>query len=233
MERILGELQGYSDFSLHSLACSNRHYSAFRLEEARVLESGKCARLAELLPALRVRLACMQLLLSSVLVAAFPGRVSPLLALSRTLSARCMRPALRCLQMGGWLDSSDASLLQAEADIVRHAVQAKGSRPLIFSQWTQVLDVLEWLMDLLKLPYSRLDGSTAVADRQAIVDQCAPCSCNVHHALEHPIMQLKLLCQNGNMCSSRGRLHQWQSTCSRFRMRTFATAYISAACMLC
>ena len=53
-------------------------------------------------------------------------------------------------------------------------VQARGSRPLIFSQWTQVLDVLEWLLDHLRLPYTRLDGSTTVADRQAIVDQCAP-----------------------------------------------------------
>ena len=50
-------------------------------------------------------------------------------------------------------------------------LQAKGSRPLIFSQWTQVLDVLEWLLDQLRLPFSRLDGSTAVANRQAIVDQ--------------------------------------------------------------
>ena len=54
--------------------------------------------------------------------------------------------------------------------------QAKGSRPLIFSQWTQVLDVLQWLLDQLGLPYQRLDGSTAVTDRQNIVDQCAPAS---------------------------------------------------------
>ena len=52
-----------------------------------------------------------------------------------------------------------------------NVTQANGSRPLIFSQWTQVLDILEWLMDQLRLPYSRLDGSTAVADRQEIVAQ--------------------------------------------------------------
>ena len=44
-------------------------------------------------------------------------------------------------------------------------------RPLIFSQWTSTLDILEWLLDLLKLPYLRLDGSTAVAERLATVDQ--------------------------------------------------------------
>lgn len=52
--------------------------------------------------------------------------------------------------------------------------QAEGHHPLIFSQWTSVLDVLEWLLDQLGLPFLRLDGSTAVADRLALVDQCAP-----------------------------------------------------------
>jgi len=33
-----------------------------------------------------------------------------------------------------------------------------------------VLDILEWLLQTLKLPYVRLDGSTAVADRLTIVD---------------------------------------------------------------
>ncbi|KAK9819591.1 hypothetical protein WJX72_000080 [[Myrmecia] bisecta] len=50
-------------------------------------------------------------------------------------------------------------------------LQERGSRPLIFSQWTAVLDVLELLLDQLQLPYVRLDGSTAVADRLRIVDQ--------------------------------------------------------------
>lgn len=36
-----------------------------------------------------------------------------------------------------------------------------------------MLDVLEWLLDQLGLPFLRLDGSTAVADRLALVDQCA------------------------------------------------------------
>ena len=50
-------------------------------------------------------------------------------------------------------------------------LKAAGSRPLIFSQWTAVLDVIEWLMDELRLPYVRLDGSTAVDERLATVDR--------------------------------------------------------------
>lgn len=51
-------------------------------------------------------------------------------------------------------------------------LKAAGSRPLIFSQWTSVLDVMEWLMSELQLPYVRLDGSTAVEERLATVDKC-------------------------------------------------------------
>lgn len=51
-------------------------------------------------------------------------------------------------------------------------LQEDGSRPLIFSQWTAVLDIMEWLMDELQLPYVRLDGSTAVDERLATVDRC-------------------------------------------------------------
>jgi len=50
-------------------------------------------------------------------------------------------------------------------------LKAAGSRPLIFSQWTSVLDIIEWLMDVLQLPYVRLDGSTAVDERLATVDR--------------------------------------------------------------
>ena len=50
-------------------------------------------------------------------------------------------------------------------------VQEEGHHPLIFSQWTSVLDILEWLLERLQLPYLRLDGSTAVADRLALVDK--------------------------------------------------------------
>lgn len=48
---------------------------------------------------------------------------------------------------------------------------AEGHRILLFSQWTQVLDLLEvFLARCVKMEYLRLDGSTAVADRQPIID---------------------------------------------------------------
>jgi hypothetical protein len=50
-------------------------------------------------------------------------------------------------------------------------LKAKGSKPLIFSQWTTILDIIEWLMHDLGLPYCRLDGSTPVDERQTLVDQ--------------------------------------------------------------
>lgn len=49
-------------------------------------------------------------------------------------------------------------------------LKSMGHRPLIFSQWTQMLDILEWALDVMDLSYVRLDGSTQVRDRQEIVD---------------------------------------------------------------
>ncbi|XP_073315069.1 protein CHROMATIN REMODELING 19 isoform X1 [Primulina huaijiensis] len=45
-----------------------------------------------------------------------------------------------------------------------------GHRVLIFSQWTSMLDILEWALDVIGLTYRRLDGSTQVTERQTIVD---------------------------------------------------------------
>ena len=41
----------------------------------------------------------------------------------------------------------------------------QGHRVLIFSQFVVVLDLLEELMDVLDLPFTRLDGSTPVDER--------------------------------------------------------------------
>ncbi|KAB1206350.1 hypothetical protein CJ030_MR7G018880 [Morella rubra] len=45
-----------------------------------------------------------------------------------------------------------------------------GHRVLIFSQWTSMLDILEWTLDVIGVTYKRLDGSTQVTERQTIVD---------------------------------------------------------------
>lgn len=50
------------------------------------------------------------------------------------------------------------------------SLRSGGHRVLIFSQWTSMLDILEWALDVLGLTYKRLDGSTQVTERQTIVD---------------------------------------------------------------
>ncbi|KAJ8760540.1 hypothetical protein K2173_015207 [Erythroxylum novogranatense] len=49
-------------------------------------------------------------------------------------------------------------------------LRRRGHRVLIFSQWTSMLDILEWTLDIIGVTYRRLDGSTQVSDRQTIVD---------------------------------------------------------------
>ena len=50
-------------------------------------------------------------------------------------------------------------------------LRAEGHRALIFSQSTQMLDILEaFLNDALDLPFVRLDGSTPVGERQQLID---------------------------------------------------------------
>jgi SWI/SNF-related matrix-associated actin-dependent regulator 1 of chromatin subfamily A len=50
------------------------------------------------------------------------------------------------------------------------SVKQGGHRVLIFSQWTSMLDILEWTLDVIGVTYKRLDGSTQVTERQTIVD---------------------------------------------------------------
>ncbi|XP_058183492.1 protein CHROMATIN REMODELING 19 [Rhododendron vialii] len=50
------------------------------------------------------------------------------------------------------------------------SLKESGHRVLIFSQWTSMLDILEWTLDVIGVTYRRLDGSTQVTERQTIVD---------------------------------------------------------------
>lgn len=58
---------------------------------------------------------------------------------------------------------------QALAEILPR-LSNTGHRVLIFSQWTQMLDILEWTLEVIGATYRRLDGSTQVTERQTIVD---------------------------------------------------------------
>lgn len=46
-----------------------------------------------------------------------------------------------------------------------------GDRTLIFSQFTTMMDILESVLETLSIKFMRLDGSTAMATRQDIIDQ--------------------------------------------------------------
>ncbi|OVA01079.1 SNF2-related [Macleaya cordata] len=58
---------------------------------------------------------------------------------------------------------------QALAELLP-SLKKDGHRVLIFSQWTSMLDILEWTLDVIGVTYRRLDGSTQVTERQSIVD---------------------------------------------------------------
>jgi helicase SWR1 len=59
----------------------------------------------------------------------------------------------------------DSGKLQRLTSLLRD-LQARGSRSLIFTQMVGTLDILERFLNLLGMPYLRLDGSTGVERRQ-------------------------------------------------------------------
>lgn len=58
-----------------------------------------------------------------------------------------------------------------ELDVLLPKLRADGHRVLIFSQFVMMLDVLERYLDIRDYGFLRLDGSTAVEDRQVLIDQ--------------------------------------------------------------
>ncbi|XP_065093600.1 SWI/SNF-related matrix-associated actin-dependent regulator of chromatin subfamily A containing DEAD/H box 1 homolog [Ochlerotatus camptorhynchus] len=50
-------------------------------------------------------------------------------------------------------------------------LKSEGHRVLIFSQFVMMLDIIEKYLDIRKYQYLRLDGQTAVTDRQEMIDQ--------------------------------------------------------------
>lgn len=46
-----------------------------------------------------------------------------------------------------------------------------GDRTLVFSQFTMVMDILEQVFEIEQISFSRLDGSTKMAERQDLIDQ--------------------------------------------------------------
>ncbi|KAJ5336949.1 hypothetical protein MYU51_006235 [Penicillium brevicompactum] len=65
-----------------------------------------------------------------------------------------------------WMDSGKVEQLK---DLLTTFI-ANGDRTLIFSQFTMVMDILEYVLETLKIEFVRLDGRTNVEDRQSILD---------------------------------------------------------------
>lgn len=78
-------------------------------------------------------------------------------------------PAIRqfALQNQEWMDSGKVMKTVELLNQFRES----GSRALIFSQFTMVLDILEMVMKTMRIAYRRLDGSTPVNLRQDMIDE--------------------------------------------------------------
>eukprot|EP00004_Rigifila_ramosa_P019130 TRINITY_DN4832_c0_g1_i4.p1 TRINITY_DN4832_c0_g1~~TRINITY_DN4832_c0_g1_i4.p1 ORF type:complete len:483 (-),score=99.16 TRINITY_DN4832_c0_g1_i4:7-1455(-) len=80
-------------------------------------------------------------------------------------------PALRshCLPLEKILDAGKMQGLQRLLQMLR----AQGRRTLLFSQMTKVLDILQWYLGSQNIGLLRLDGSTPVSNRLALIDEFA------------------------------------------------------------
>ncbi|KAJ5472576.1 hypothetical protein N7530_006577 [Penicillium desertorum] len=65
-----------------------------------------------------------------------------------------------------WMDSGKVEQLK---ELLTRFI-ANGDRTLVFSQFTMVMDILEHVLETLKIEFVRLDGRTNVEDRQSILD---------------------------------------------------------------
>ena len=65
-----------------------------------------------------------------------------------------------------WMDSGKVDKLR---ELLSRFI-ANGDRTLIFSQFTMVMDILENVLETLRIEFVRLDGRTNVEDRQSILD---------------------------------------------------------------
>lgn len=67
-----------------------------------------------------------------------------------------------------WLQSGKIDKL---TQLLKHIIIEKKEKVLVFSLFTQVLDILEMVLSTLNYKFLRLDGSTQVNDRQSLIDK--------------------------------------------------------------
>ncbi|CAO3631257.1 unnamed protein product [Cunninghamella blakesleeana] len=66
-----------------------------------------------------------------------------------------------------WMDAGKVQKLKT----LLPKIKKQGSKILLFSQFTSMLDILEYVLNTLGLTFTRLDGATKVAERQPIIDE--------------------------------------------------------------
>ncbi|PSN59553.1 hypothetical protein BS50DRAFT_579946 [Corynespora cassiicola Philippines] len=66
-----------------------------------------------------------------------------------------------------WMDSGKVAKL---VELLKK-FRENGDRTLVFSQFTSVMDILQWVLDDLDIGYFRLDGQTPIEQRQQMLDQ--------------------------------------------------------------
>ncbi|GAA5876652.1 hypothetical protein JCM16303_003615 [Sporobolomyces ruberrimus] len=71
-----------------------------------------------------------------------------------------------CLANDEWMSAGKIAKLQE----LLPTLKANGDRVLIFSQFTQVLDILEVVLDTMDIKYLKLTGQTNVTERQGLCD---------------------------------------------------------------
>ncbi|KAJ4296232.1 DNA-dependent ATPase fun30 [Kalmusia sp. IMI 367209] len=71
------------------------------------------------------------------------------------------------LKNSEWMDSGKVAKL---VELLKK-FKANGDRTLVFSQFTSVMDILEWVLDDLDIQYCRLDGQTQISTRQQLLDE--------------------------------------------------------------
>jgi SWI/SNF-related matrix-associated actin-dependent regulator 1 of chromatin subfamily A len=71
------------------------------------------------------------------------------------------------LKQKEWMDSGKVAKL---VELLKK-FKANGDRTLVFSQFTSVMDILQWVLDDLDIGYFRLDGQTPISERQMMLDQ--------------------------------------------------------------
>lgn len=72
-----------------------------------------------------------------------------------------------CLKNDEWMSAGKIKTLQR----LLPDLKKNGDRVLLFSQFTQVLDILELVLQTMDIKYLKLTGQTNVTERQGLVDE--------------------------------------------------------------